>query len=220
MIGEFTLRLCMAGVLGAMIGLEREYRAKEAGFRTHFLVSLGSALIMIVSQYAFSEILTHPNVSLDPSRVAAGVVTGIGFIGVGTIIIQKQVVRGLTTAAGLWVTSGIGLAVGGGMYWIGAIATGMTLLGMELLTILFKKIGLHSSFIKFTTENYENVQHVMEMIVNKGCRIVSYEARKEITESKVLYHVDMVVKTRNNIEEGQIFRYIHTLPDLMIERIE
>ena len=90
---DFMLRLLVAGILGAIIGLDREYRAKEAGYRTHFLVSLGSALIMIVSQYGFQEIIKENSVTLDPSRVAAQVVSGIGFIGAGTIILQKQTVR-------------------------------------------------------------------------------------------------------------------------------
>ena len=100
MTWDFILRLFVAGALGAVIGLDREYRAKEAGYRTHFLVSLGSALIMIVSQYGFMEIIKIEGIDLDPSRVAAQVVSGIGFIGAGTIIFQKQIVRGLTTAAG------------------------------------------------------------------------------------------------------------------------
>lgn len=107
---DFVIRLLVAGILGTIIGLDREYRAKEAGYRTHFLVSLGSALIMIVSQYGFQEIIKESSVTLDPSRVAAQVVSGIGFIGAGTIIFQKQIVRGLTTAAGIWATAGIGLA--------------------------------------------------------------------------------------------------------------
>ena len=92
---DFIIRLLVAGILGTIIGLDREYRAKEAGYRTHFLVSLGSALIMIVSQYGFQEIIKESSVTLDPSRVAAQVVSGIGFIGAGTIIFQKQIVRGL-----------------------------------------------------------------------------------------------------------------------------
>ena len=88
---------------GYCFGLDREYRAKEAGYRTHFLVSLGSALIMIVSQYGFMEVVKMEGIDLDPSRVAAQVVSGIGFIGAGTIIFQKQIVRGLTTAAGIWL---------------------------------------------------------------------------------------------------------------------
>ena len=123
---ELTLiiRIFIAGILGGLIGIEREYRAKEAGFRTHFLVALGSALFMVVSQYGFSHILeTSPNVSLDPSRIASQVVSGIGFIGAGTIIFQKHVVRGLTTAAGLWVTSAIGLATGAGLYTVSVAST-------------------------------------------------------------------------------------------------
>ena len=137
MTTEFILRLFIAGILGSIIGLDREYRAKEAGYRTHFLVSLGSALIMIVSQHGFSEILDTPNVNLDPSRIASQVVTGIGFIGAGTIILHKQIVRGLTTAAGIWATSGIGLAIGAGMYELGISATILTLIGLEVLRFLF-----------------------------------------------------------------------------------
>ena len=89
---------------------------------------------MIVSQHGFSEILDQPGISLDPSRIASQVVTGIGFIGAGTIILHKQIVRGLTTAAGIWTTSGIGLAIGAGMYGLGISATVLTLIGLELLS--------------------------------------------------------------------------------------
>ena len=112
---DLILRLCVAGLCGTVIGLDREYRVKDAGFRTHFLVALGSALMMIVSQYGFEGFLaTHDGLRLDPSRIAAQVVSGIGFIGAGTIIIHRQLVRGLTTAASLWATAGIGLAAGWG----------------------------------------------------------------------------------------------------------
>ena len=110
---DLIVRLCVAGLCGTVIGLDREYRVKDAGFRTHFLVALGSALMMIVSQYGFEGFLaTHDGLRLDPSRIAAQVVSGIGFIGAGTIIIHRQLVRGLTTAASLWATAGIGLAAG------------------------------------------------------------------------------------------------------------
>src|SRR5574344_1141101 len=142
---EFIIRIFVAAILGGIIGLEREYRAKEAGFRTHFLVSMGSALFMILSQYGFGDILSELNkASFDPSRIASQVVTGIGFIGAGTIIFQKHVVRGLTTAAGLWVTSAIGLVVGAGMYMLGIAATVLTLLCLEAMNVLFRKIGLRS----------------------------------------------------------------------------
>ena len=139
MTTTFILRLVVAALLGAVIGLDREYRAKDAGFRTHFLVALGSALFMVISQYGFTDMLQGGAVSLDPSRIAAQVVTGIGFIGAGTIILQKKIVRGLTTAAGLWVTSAIGLACGAGMYVIAVVATVLTLIGLELFGMLWRR---------------------------------------------------------------------------------
>ena len=139
MTTDFILRLVVAALLGAAIGIDREYRAKDAGFRTHFLVALGSALFMIISQYGFSETMGAPNVSLDPSRIAAQVVTGIGFIGAGTIILHKTIVRGLTTAAGLWVTSAIGLACGAAMYTVAVAAAVLTLIGLEVFGRLWRR---------------------------------------------------------------------------------
>lgn len=138
---EFVIRLVVAALLGAVIGIDREYRAKDAGFRTHFLVALGSSLFMILSQYGLDDVRLLGNISLDPSRIAAQVVTGIGFIGAGTIILQKKIVRGLTTAAGLWVTSAIGLACGAGMYVIATVAAVLTLIGLELFGYLQRKVG-------------------------------------------------------------------------------
>ena len=134
---ELILRIFIAALLGGLIGLEREYRAKEAGFRTHFLVALGSALFMIVSDGMTSR--------WDVSRVAAQVVSGIGFIGAGTIIFRKQenMVSGLTTAAGLWVVAAIGLACGGGMYVLATAATLMVLVGLEAFNYFLHKLDQH-----------------------------------------------------------------------------
>ena len=138
---EFLLRLLMAAVLGGLIGLEREYRAKEAGFRTHFLVAMGSALFMIVSAYGFTDVMNDDLQRWDVSRIAAQVVSGIGFIGAGTIIFRKteNVVVGLTTAAGLWVTAAIGLACGGGMYVLSIGSTMMVLVGLEAFNYFLHK---------------------------------------------------------------------------------
>jgi len=142
MTWEFVLRIFVAALLGGMIGLEREYRAKEAGFRTHFLVALGSALFMIVSAYGFEGAMQTPEHRWDVSRVAAQVVSGIGFIGAGTIIFHKSenVVRGLTTAAGVWVTAAIGLACGGGMYVLSFASTILVLAGLEAFNLLLHKL--------------------------------------------------------------------------------
>ena len=120
-------RLVAAGLLGGLIGLEREFRAKEAGVRTHFIVALGSALFMIISEFAFGE-KQH-----DAARVAAQVVSGIGFIGAGVIIFQRNVVRGITTAAGLWVAAAIGLACGDGMFSVAIAAAIFTVLCLEMM---------------------------------------------------------------------------------------
>lgn len=193
---DFALRLFVAGAMGILIGLEREYRAKEAGYRTHFLVALGSALMMIVSQYGFMDVLKTDLIRVDPSRIAAQVVSGIGFIGAGTIILQKQIVRGLTTAAGIWATSGIGLAVGAGMYAIGIAATLLVLLGLETLSYFFKSIGLRNMMIDFSTDDKEAIKRVSQVFNTRNYIVVSYEMKEVPLNGKICYHVSMVVKAK------------------------
>jgi putative Mg2+ transporter-C (MgtC) family protein len=113
----------MAAALGSVIGFERERLSWAAGLRTHMLVCVGSALIMIVSAFGFFDVLQNEHVVLDPSRVAAQVVSGIGFLGAGSILLRGEIVRGLTTAASLWSVAAIGLAVGGGLYTASIAAT-------------------------------------------------------------------------------------------------
>lgn len=122
---EVLERLLLAALLGGVIGIERERREWAAGLRTHMLVCLGAALAIIVSAFGFSDVLHNQGVILDPSRIAAQVVSGIGFLGAGTILFlqREQVIRGLTTAAGLWAVASIGLAAGSGMYLAAIVAT-------------------------------------------------------------------------------------------------
>ena len=174
MIWDFVWRLVLAALFGTIIGLDREYREKEAGFRTHFLVSLGSALMMIVSQYGFSEILTHDGVSLDPSRIAAQAVSGIGFIGAGTIIFNHQIVRGLTTAASLWATAGIGLTAGAGMSWLALAATILTLVALEGLSLVFRSLGSRRMVVVFSASDRTGVADTLDRIRTDGYMVVSY----------------------------------------------
>ena len=220
MTTEFILRLLLAGIMGAVIGLDREYRAKEAGYRTHFLVSLGSALIMIVSQHGFGEILDTPNVNLDPSRIASQVVTGIGFIGAGTIILHKQIVRGLTTAAGIWATSGIGLAIGAGMYTLGVSATILTLIGLEVLSFLFKSVGMKSSAVEFSTESKETLNQLVKKFNSKDFMIVSFQMDERRVSEAISYHVTMVIKSKKNNNEGTLLAQLQDFEDVTIHRIE
>ena len=120
---EIAIRLLLAALLGSVVGLDRERLERGAGLRTHMLVAVGSAVFMLVSAYGFADVLGHQNVVLDPSRVAAQVVSGIGFLGAGTIILRKEIVHGLTTAASLWAVAAIGLATGGGLYLAAVAAT-------------------------------------------------------------------------------------------------
>lgn len=130
---EYFGRVALAALCGAAIGYERENRMKMAGIRTHLIVAIGACLMMIVSKYGFGDMLSLQGIGLDPSRVAAGVVTSIGFLGAGVIFVRnKQSVSGITTAAGLWATMGIGVAIGAGMYFIG-ISSSLLVLVVQIL---------------------------------------------------------------------------------------
>jgi putative Mg2+ transporter-C (MgtC) family protein len=124
---EMLMRLVIAAALGCLIGFERERLLWAAGIRTHMLVCVGSCLIMIVSAYGFASVITENHVILDPSRIAAQVVSGIGFLGAGSILARGEIVKGLTTAASIWAVAAIGLAVGGGLY-LAAIASTVIIL--------------------------------------------------------------------------------------------
>lgn len=217
---DFGLRLFVAGMMGVAIGLEREYRSKEAGYRTHFLVALGSALMMIVSQYGFDDVLKTDLVRLDPSRVAAQVVSGIGFIGAGTIILlHKQIVRGLTTAAGIWATSGIGLAVGAGMYVVGVTATVLVLVGLEVLSLLFKNMGLRSLLIEYSSPNKDVLQEVTMLFGSRGGIVVSYDMEEKVDRfGNLIYVVNLVLKTQKINEQG-VMKLLHGYPEITIYKI-
>lgn len=216
---DFMLRLLIAGAMGVCIGVEREYRAKEAGYRTHFLVALGSALLMIVSQYGFSDVLAADLVRLDPSRIAAQVVSGIGFIGAGTIILQKQIVRGLTTAAGVWATSGIGLAIGAGMYGVGIAATVLVLLGLEALSFFFKSMGLRSMIIEFTLTDKDDLKRVTSRFHEKGFIVVSYEMTESASVNGEIYQVSMTVKAKHMNEEALLLMFLNEFPGVTVTKL-
>lgn len=220
MDNEFFLRLLLAGIMGVAIGLDREYRAKEAGYRTHFLVSLGSALFMIISQHGFEAVAGLQGIGLDPSRVASQVVTGIGFIGAGTIILQKRTVRGLTTAAGIWATSAIGLAIGAGMYWLGIVATILTLAGLELLGVVFSKVGMKNFLIEYVSENRDVLNTIPEKLKSRGCVIVSYRMSEQLFEGNIHYKVSVVVKAKKSVNDNDLLMQLGAFKDVAISCIE
>lgn len=147
----FIFRLLLAGICGFIIGFERKNRAKEAGIRTHFVLACGSALMMIISKYGFGDIVINSAGArgADSARIAAQVVSGVGFLGAGMIFVQKQTITGLTTAAGIWTTAGIGMAIGAGMYIIGISATIIILLAQVLLHKNIKALHVPKNKIIF-----------------------------------------------------------------------
>jgi putative Mg2+ transporter-C (MgtC) family protein len=172
MISPMELVLRLAAVLGALVGLERERLEWAAGMRTHAIVSLGSALFMVVSIFGFSDILNEQHVILDLSRVAAQVASGIGFVGAGTIIFRREVVKGLTTAASIWAVAAVGLAVGGGMFLAAGFAT---LLALTLL-VLAKPLKARMF------PNRKEARR-LRLVIERGTPLA--ELREEIEDSEV-----------------------------------
>lgn len=141
---EYICRILLAGICGMLVGIERKKRSKEAGTRTHFVVACGAALMMVISKYAFFDLITEPvfqgaDVRLDPSRVASTIASGIGFLGAGMIFVHKNTIIGLTTAAGIWATSGIGMAIGAGMYAVGISVTFIIIIAQAILHMNFHR---------------------------------------------------------------------------------
>ena len=212
---EFIFRVFVAALLGGMIGFEREYRAKEAGLRTHFLVAMGSALFMIVSQYGFNAVL-DTSITLDPSRVAAQVVSGIGFIGAGTIIFQKHVIKGLTTAAGLWVTSAIGLACGSGLYLLSVASTLLVLLCRETIFFILMRIGSRTISVTISTTEREKIKKVVNQLREDCVTMDSYEMKRH----GELFVVSMELKVKRNNYRNRIIEFMDKFDGVDIESIE
>ena len=213
-IVELTLRLFVALLLGGIIGIEREYRSKDAGFRTHFLVALGSALFCIVSQFGFGVDLK------DSSRVAAQVVSGIGFLGAGTIIFQKNVIRGLTTAAGLWVTAAIGLACGTGMFLAAAIATGLILLGLEVLNALLPQFGTTTVMLSFSSHSKESVKRTVNRLRQDCIEVYSFEVKDHKTPQGEKFEAVIEIKVKRGQHNERLLDYMDELDDVTITCIE
>ena len=130
-----VIRIILAGICGGIIGVERTLRQKDAGFRTHIIVSMGAALMIIISKYGFLDIVFLESVQVDVSRVASNIITGISFLGAGMIFVKGISIKGLTTAAGIWVTAAVGMAMGAGLYVISFVAVILLL----LVQIIFHK---------------------------------------------------------------------------------
>jgi putative Mg2+ transporter-C (MgtC) family protein len=176
---EFLLRLVVAGICGCLIGYERKNRLKEAGIRTHIIVALGAALIMIISKYGFVDILKS-GVSYDSTRIASQIVSGIGFLGAGMIFVRKQAISGLTTAAGVWTTAGIGMAIGARLYFIGIAATVLVLIVQVLLHRNYRWFHMPTAEqINITfSESTDSISFIQDTFSSNHIRIINLKAEK------------------------------------------
>ena len=178
---EFMLRLIVAAVCGSLIGIEREKRQKSAGLRTHIVVAVASALMMIVSKYGFFDVVMVDGLQADVSRIAAGVVSAIGFIGGGVIFIRRDNLVGLTTAAGLWATVGVGIAIGAGMYIIGVFST-LFIVSVQML-LHWKKVKVVSSTAGNIQVNLTKNNITMDQLYEEFHRIGIYVRNQSLSRA-------------------------------------
>ncbi|GIN73886.1 methyltransferase [Bacillus sp. J14TS2] len=208
---EIFIRVLVAGVLGAVVGLEREKRFKEAGLRTHFLVALGSAVMMIISKYGFNDILQEEGIGLDPSRVAAQIVSGVGFLGAGMILVQRRSIYGLTTAAGIWATAGIGMAIGAGMYELSIFGTILILVGLELLNRIFKFAIPKAYQLTVECLSTDSIKMVIENLTLHKFAIKDYRVKMENVDHTTKYILELHIQSKNPLEDNQLTQLLYKL---------
>lgn len=216
---EYIIRLCVAGIIGALIGLEREKRFKEAGLRTHFLVAIGSAVFMLVSKYAYFDVLAD-DVILDPSRVAAAIPSGIGFLGAGMILVQRTSIQGLTTAAGVWATAGIGLAIGGGMYEIGIISGLLVIIGLEFLKRIFGPVIPKTITLTIEMKNGRSVHEIIEKLTTLEITIKEYTMQDKEDTNDTNYKVRMKLQSKNRWKENTITNKLQKIDGVTLIKVD
>ena len=229
------MRLVAAALCGLVIGLERELRSKEAGVRTHFLVCFGSALFMVVSVYGFMSMTDTGLVDaakgintlapgqdfrrFDQARIAAQIVTGIGFIGAGTIMVNRGSITGLTTAAGLWVAAGIGMAVGCGMYFLGILSTLLVLVGLELLRIFFHKSRL-TSILVFRTTNRTVIAELEQGLRKKGWHVISNDVAVKSKRNPDEFRVTLTLQRHASLGDDVLMSFVKQFPEITIDKVD
>ena len=214
---EALLRLLVAAGLGGAIGLERELRDHEAGFRTHLLVSLGACVFTLVSAYAWTDwtFSTPDGVVFDPTRIAAQIVTGIGFLGAGAIIVRGISVRGLTTAATLWVVAAIGMAAGAGYYPVAVGAAALVLVSLGPLKLVSKslisRVRPEEAELAIVLAPEGDGSRVLALIEELGGEVDSVEFGDERT-------VDVVLRASRRSESARVAERVSKLED--VERVQ
>jgi putative Mg2+ transporter-C (MgtC) family protein len=212
---EIIFRLVLACLLGGVVGLEREVHGRPAGVRTYLLLSLGSCLIMVMSEYLhikFQGVVPGINVQVDPARIAAQALSGIGFLGAGVIIRYKDTIRGLTTAACVWVVCAVGLAIGAGFYLFCSVVTGLTVVALVVLKRYerklskdwYKEVGVVSDDLP------GQIERLQEIITKYNYKIISLGLRRDLAKQELT--ANFLLRLRTVSPQRQVFQEIFDLP--------
>lgn len=201
-----TLRIILAAVLSGIIGMEREFKRHPAGFRTHILVGVGACLMMLLSLYGFEEYNeTHEGINFDPSRIPSYVISGIGFLGAGTILANGWTVRGLTTAASIWVVAGIGLVVGVGMFYEAILTTVIVVLSLVFLSKI-EKLYMSSTqhWLNVYVAHGLSLKTIIEKIEEMGIDVLQMRTgnpKDENYENNVRVHTYSILVNTNDSKQ-------------------
>ena len=213
--GEILFRLLLAAILGALVGFEREVHGRPAGIRTYLILCLGSALVMVMSEYlAFGMMdqLPPDTLRVDPGRIAAQALTGIGFLGAGVILRYKDTIRGLTTAACVWVVCAIGLAIGAGFYLYGSVVAGLTvfsLVGIKFFEKRLKKDWYQDMTIvsQDLTGQFNRIQ---EVITSHAFEIINFGISKDLEKKEVT--ANFLLRIRTSHPDRRMLQEVFELP--------
>ncbi|MBX3032171.1 MAG: MgtC/SapB family protein [Chloroflexi bacterium] len=212
----WSVRLVLAAVAGAIIGFERELHAHPAGMRTHLLVSVGAAAFTILSMHGFADVAGEPDVTLDPSRVAAQIVSGIGFIGGGAILKYGVSIRGLTTAGSLWATAAVGFAFGSGMLIVGTAAASIILFSLWPLHALLRRVRPErkdESRVRLGMTRLETLGAVYDCLVAEHVAIASIGSQRL---GKGRYEVDLRLQLPQRIRQADLEARLASLEDVEV----
>lgn len=210
-----TVRLLIAALLGGLVGLEREWSNHAAGLRTHILVCIGSAVIMLLSIYGFNQFVNEPNVRIDPARLAAQVISGIGFLGAGAILRNGSTVSGLTTAASIWVVAAIGLCVGAGFLFASILTTIIVLISLFILNKLENHIMHKRRHRELTIRVYDRpglTTGIFSRLSEQGIQVLKMKLdHKGESESQSITVLKLDVKTKSMIKLSNVIEQINQM---------
>jgi putative Mg2+ transporter-C (MgtC) family protein len=217
---NLALRLLLSAFLGAMIGYEREIHDHPAGMRTHLLVSVGSAAFTVVSIYGFTNTGIPNEAPTDPSRVAAQIVTGIGFLGAGAIIKYGTSVRGLTTAASLWVTAAVGMAVGAGWWLVAIVTTGIVVLSLWPLRAVIRRIrgfGAHQVRVNLQTPSLEALSDLRRSFESHRIEVSEINSQRV---GKGRHEVELTLHVPPNFDQAELVELVQAIPEVDVLEVD